>query len=71
MLKDLKLFERWHEHGDDIVMTYDELAELVSCDVILIRGSSFFRNLRKIYCFFDILSVNKSVDEAMLRMAIA
>ena len=39
MLKDLKLFECWYEHGD-VALTYDELAKLVSCDAMLIGRSS-------------------------------
>lgn len=53
VLKDLNLFERWHEHGD-IAMTSDELAELVPCDAMLLRESSPSGELKwgKLECFF-------------------
>ncbi|KAI0139592.1 S-adenosyl-L-methionine-dependent methyltransferase [Hypoxylon sp. NC0597] len=38
--KDLKLYDKWHEQGDQ-EMTYDQLAEMVSCDPALL-----FRLLR-------------------------
>lgn len=34
VVKDLKLFERWHERGD-VPLTHAELAELVPCDALL------------------------------------
>ena len=40
MAKDLRLFERWHERGD-IPLTHKELAQLVSCDALLLRQSRF------------------------------
>ena len=36
VVKDLELFERWHERGD-VALTYAELSALVSCDSLLLR----------------------------------
>lgn len=36
VVKDLELFEKWHQRGD-IALTHTELAELVPCDALLLR----------------------------------
>ena len=40
--KDLRLFDTWHTDKHDAPQTSEELAKLVSCDVLLLRGSSPF-----------------------------
>ena len=41
VVKDIQLFEKWHDRGDD-AMTGEQLAELVSCDPILLGQSLAF-----------------------------
>ena len=36
VVKDLNLFEKWHQQGN-VALTFEELAELVSCDGLLLR----------------------------------
>ena len=48
--KDLELFEKWHEHGDG-AMRGDQLAEIVSCDPLLLGKLSVTHVVASSYLF--------------------